>query len=344
MENVKVKEKGIPGSTLKIIAIISMFIDHFGAMVIEQYMKNLERGFASSAEFRAWTLEHPFYDTMLFVDLVFRLIGRLGFPLFCFLLVEGFMHTRSVKKYALNLALFSLISEIPFDLALHQKVLEFGYQNVYFTLCIGLLTLAAIKWLTEQSWGSKFWKVFFYPASLVMGGAAFYITDVDSSFSFAAKAFGKMWKDTQMDRHFSVSAAASARMAWCLIGAVLAIVVMTVIAGRWSDEKKIYFAKLIPVLLVGYVLAEVLHTDYAGYGVLVIVVMYLLKNQPKKQLLWGSLILTYMGFMEATALFTVIPAKKYNGKRGLGMKYFFYAFYPGHILLFYLITKVFGLV
>ena len=72
------------------------------------------------------------------------IIGRAAFPLFCFFLVEGFFHTREVRSYLVRLALLAILSEIPYDLALHDRLLEFGNQNAVFTLFLGLLLMTAV--------------------------------------------------------------------------------------------------------------------------------------------------------------------------------------------------------
>lgn len=138
--NGKRQKKGLCGSTLKMIAIITMFIDHFAAVILDRYLISKGILYISSAE----ELLLPENRTRLIIyiiDMVMRLVGRLGFPLFCFLMVEGFHYTRSRTKYAARLLLFAVISEIPFDLAFNMKVLEFTYQNVFFTLFVGLLTI-----------------------------------------------------------------------------------------------------------------------------------------------------------------------------------------------------------
>lgn len=140
----KEEKWGISGSTLKLIAIVTMLTDHVGAaLVLRLILKN--------AAANGWVGVIP-HDTLYVSYMVMRFIGRIAFPIFCFLLVEGSEKTRSVRKYALRLGIFALISEIPFDLAFSSEVLEFSYQNVFFTLFIGLLTMMAWKTIMKQDW------------------------------------------------------------------------------------------------------------------------------------------------------------------------------------------------
>ncbi len=145
---VEAKEKkagGISGSTLKIIALVTMLIDHTGAVVLWRVILTLSNG--GTVFDGRW---QPEIGTLLDIYNAMRLIGRIAFPIYCFLLVEGFQRTRNRWKYALRLFLFALASEIPFDLALSGSAVDFSYQNVFFTLLLGLLAMifsdAAIKW------------------------------------------------------------------------------------------------------------------------------------------------------------------------------------------------------
>ena len=105
---------------LKIAAIVTMVIDHIGYMFISypQLYK------------------------------LFRIVGRISFPIFCFLLVEGFLTTSNVKKYILRLSIFAIISEVPFDLAFFGSPFYIANQNVLFTLLIALLVLIGLKHFT----------------------------------------------------------------------------------------------------------------------------------------------------------------------------------------------------
>ena len=114
---------------LKLIACIAMLIDHVTATFV-------------TSPGLLWTLG--------------RGIGRLAFPIFCFLIVEGLMHTRNKKKYALRLLIAAVISEIPYDLMRYGKVWNFDGQNVMWTLLLGFLAIAMIEYVKTKYPGDMF--------------------------------------------------------------------------------------------------------------------------------------------------------------------------------------------
>lgn len=99
------KKGFLSGFSLKLIAILTMTVDHVGYVLLPQYF-------------------------------FLRGIGRLAFPIFCFLLSEGFCHTKSRPMYLLRLSVFAILSEIPFDLAFNISWFDFSDQNVFFTLAL----------------------------------------------------------------------------------------------------------------------------------------------------------------------------------------------------------------
>lgn len=118
---------GLSSFDLKMIAMLSMFIDHLGAIVFPECI---------------WM----------------RYIGRLAFPIYCFLLSEGFEHTKSVEVYLKRLFVFAVLSEGIFDFAFYGTFLEAEHQNVFFTLCFGLFLLEKLS--QESSASVKlFWGV-----------------------------------------------------------------------------------------------------------------------------------------------------------------------------------------
>lgn len=135
------KKKFFSGSTLKWIAIITMFMDHSAKMLYVS--QGIVNAFPSGMD--------VFYTVLLKVFDVFLVLGRLSFPLFCFLLVEGFLHTSNVKKYFFRLLIFALISEVPYDLAFRSSYFSLEKQNVFFTLLIGLVVLIGLKKFEERT-------------------------------------------------------------------------------------------------------------------------------------------------------------------------------------------------
>lgn len=155
------------------------------------------------------------------------------------------------------MGIFTVVSEIPFNLAFRDKLWDNSYQNVFFTLWIGLLALYFIQKIEERrEWGQ--------------------ITQT--------------------------------------IGTI-------------------------GITLTAMQLAEMLRTDYAAYGVFSIVILYLLRRNRIAQAIGGAISFVW----EMPAPLGFLPVLLYNGKRGMKMKYFFYIFYPTHLLILYAISKYMGL-
>ena len=131
------KARILSGSALKVLAAALMLIDHTGAVILSRCPQTLL--------FTLWGRAVTLYKLT-------RLMGRLSFPLFTFLLVEGFEHTRDRRRYVLRLGAFALLSEVPFDLALHGKLFDAAHQNVFITLCLGVLGLCALERFRGQGW------------------------------------------------------------------------------------------------------------------------------------------------------------------------------------------------
>lgn len=249
------RKGGLSGAGLKWIAIITMLIDHIGAVVLMPLISisNMQSG------------QMPM--ELMTVYTILRTIGRISFPIFCFLIVEGFFHTKDAVKYNIRLAIFALLSEVPFDLSLFGKVFETSHQNIFFTLAIGL---------------------------------------------FAIIVFHKL--------RFNMTLAA------------------------------------FMIVLLAAIAAEMINTDYGAFGVLLIFVFYFFRDKPLQRFLAFvvlcivNVVYTYvqMGYgfhpMMIAAIIpallpvlSLIPIHIYNGERGNQPKYFFYLFYPLHLLILYFI-------
>lgn len=126
--------RSLTDDALKLIAMAAMLVDHIGVAMMENVLAGplIEAG---SGELGNWAL---------LADLPFRMVGRIAFPIFCYLLVQGFLHTRSAARYAARLAVFAAISEAPYDLMVFGRLTSEA-QNVFFTLVIGLLMMIALR-------------------------------------------------------------------------------------------------------------------------------------------------------------------------------------------------------
>jgi len=237
------------GFTLKIIALVTMFIDHIAA-----------------------AFPHIFHPD-------FRLIGRLSFPIFAFLIAEGFRRTRDPKKFVIRLAIFALISEVPFDWTFPRGLEPWHVNPFYNTNIFVTLTLAGIgiylykKMQPEWGW-----------VALMPGTAAALIANVLGS-DFAAPG-------------------------------VILIMAMYLIPNK----------KYIIPVMIGFCVLQ-----FGGFysGVLRFVSAYSFYTAMSfyGDQIWHGILMTL------ATLLAVLFMLSYNGKRGPGWKWFFYAAYPAHLLV-----------
>ena len=221
---------------LKIIAIVTMAVDHIGAILFPQVT-------------------------------ILRVIGRIAFPIFAFLLVEGLTRTRSLEKYLMRMLLFAVLSELPFDLAFWGKAVYLGHQNVMWTFSLVLVAIYLYRRLpAERQTPLAFWGL----AMLFAVVASYLRTDYG--------AWGVIW-------------------------------VMSFFAYRDQPARKYGMATF---LLVSYGL---LYTALSG------------------RFFWEQ-------YIECCAALSFPCLLLFNGRKGPALKYFFYAFYPAHLLLLWLWARV----
>ena len=231
---------GLNQTQLKFIAILSMLVDHlvYGIFEVGLYQNIIN---AANITIGGSYVTGEMMDKIHFFGRI--VIGRIAFPFFCFFIVQGFMHTRNRMKYALRLFIFAFISEVPFDLVSSNTIFDPNYQNVFFTLFLGLAALIIIEKFANQP-----------------------------------------------------------------------------------------FIRIAGVLLCIFA-AKFLRTDYDIFGVILIILMYFVRFNKFQNLMVGMSTRFFYGFYYQMTAFVLMYL--YNGERGKGFKYFFYAFYPVHLLLIY---------
>lgn len=121
------KQKILPQEVLKLIACITMLIDHFGYAIVP----------------------HLPVPHMAGIYYGCRIIGRVAFPIYCFLLTEGMRHTRDPKKYILRLGLVALLTELPFDI-FFEGGFNWAYQNELVTLTLGAVMILCMQKMEKK--------------------------------------------------------------------------------------------------------------------------------------------------------------------------------------------------
>lgn len=131
---------GLTGNQLKLIGMMAILIDNIGAVVIQG---GILHG-TNSAMYQA-IIATPSGHMWLVAGQACRYCGRLAFPIFAFLVAEEFVRTRNRWEYAMRMLVFAVVSEIPFDLAVYHTSFYFHYQNMLFTLFIGIMVMMVME-------------------------------------------------------------------------------------------------------------------------------------------------------------------------------------------------------
>lgn len=310
------KTQILSGNALKVIAVITMLIDHAAWVLLDPYIKTL-----AGTQYQ--------YEKLRTLYTVMRAIGRTAFPIFCFLLIEGFHYTHSRRKYLRNIILFAFVSEYPFDLAMSGKF-HMGYQNVMFTMAIGL----AVIWGIESA-GKSIQK------RIVRQGVQ---GDKDNTSDTIRKSESCGAASDDMRNSESLRRAASVRDIDLDPDMIVSYEKNKTkerhhtIAEEHSGYGPVWAGFLqimagMGFMIAGMLVSNLLKTDYSMIGIVLICVLYLLKDERLYAGAAGYAIMCW----EPWSFPAFILMQFYNGKRGRGWKYFFYAFYPAHLLILYFI-------
>lgn len=277
---------------MKIIALASMVTDHLGYFLRSNTL-----------------ISGDVYDLM-------RSLGRIAFPIYCFLLVNGFEKTSDRRRYLSRLMLFAVLSQIPFTMAFSGPSPAETFFELNFSFAplpyLAFVLCALVAWLFLVERGiSALWLVLF----LAMGGLQLRL--------------GPCWvlgKDLNVFYTLSLGLAAIAAL-----------------DGLLYQEVPMPKALSRALFLIAVVMLLQPNADYGYMGLLLILAIYACRENRYAQVaaigLWcclkywvGQPMRLYFSFL------SMLPVLLYNGKRGPSMKLAFYAVYPLHLLIIGLIN------
>jgi len=298
-QNDKKSVHGLNRGNLKMIALFCMTIDHFAVAIFESWLLKLNN-------------ESAAYAGVLMADLFFRLIGRLAFPIFCFFIAEGLKYTKNIYKYAFRLLLLGIISEVPFDMVLMHEYFTFEYQNVFWTLLIGLLTIYCIDGIFERLKISEVSK-----------------TVIASLISLDAFVLAESFKTDY----------------GCL--GVLTIVIIYL-----TDKNMLLAGVIINIIgqavkLIFTGRFDLISIIVSTISIIIMcVVIYLSKKQSNinsRKMLNACCVLCCQNLFEISAIANIWIMRLYNGQKGKKIGWLFYVFYPLHLAILALLCMLVGL-
>lgn len=135
-------------NSLKIIGAVLMVLYFFSACVVQNHILHVTDYTAEELN----ALMEADSQIMLWAGIgsIGSVIGVMGIPIFAYLLVQGVEHISSLRRYALSVLVFAVISEVPYDLAMAGQLWDWSEQNSLWTVFIALVML----WLMKRFQGS----------------------------------------------------------------------------------------------------------------------------------------------------------------------------------------------
>jgi len=159
------KTTGLSGNSLRAIAMVLLVMGVFGRGFLQSHLLGLGR---VSAEELLTAMQNS-QTTMLLVtvSLVCQAMETCAVPLFALLLLEGFRHTSDLKQYVLRVLALAVGCEIPYNLAMSGRVLDFTSRNPVFALVLGLVMLYLFRLYAEKSVRNTVIKALIAAAALI---------------------------------------------------------------------------------------------------------------------------------------------------------------------------------
>jgi len=278
----------LSGFILKIIALIAMTCDHVGVMM-------------------------DYYSVGGEAVYILRAIGRLALPLFCFLLVEGVLHTKSFKKYILRLGICALL------ILIAQLIMQYGIKiavvqgNIFIDLILGAL---AIKCLQNKNIYVKLLAIL----PVLFGVFCFIFFSME--YAYNSVAYGYPYFLRAQYFHYSIV---------LIILFYLANIASKPVMEMFNLNPELYKGTNIERLIIN----ALCFGFYLFWAVLnyVIVGLWLI-NQTFDWITfsWWEVKYEMYGLISGALLLL------YSGQRGYNRKWFqygCYAFYPLHLLIIY---------
>ena len=272
---------------LKLIAFLLMTLDHVGIFM----------------------MSHP-DSTIQSVGTTFRLLGRLAFPLFVLMLVEGVRHTRSFAKYALRLGIVASIVLIA------QVIIYYFYDNSVgsaYSPLLDLLCYGTILYLLSRK--DKWSILALIPFAVVVGSFAIEIFEANSFYNVK-------WFPNYL------------RSGYSIYGLMMALIMY--FSYPLLQKFFVQFNMDVEDYEKGHIFRFYLNVCYVFAVIFSVIVVYLIAKLPNAD----PFGVNNVGYSLTWAMMSSFIILLYNGKRGYDSRWFrvaSYLYFPAHLVIIYFV-------